>query len=151
MKGLFIIKAKKRAFTLVELLTIVLVIGILAAILIPNLLRSKNMANLRSCEVNLKNIATCFELYANECGTYPPYIDSDLSPSSQLYTVLLPYTASLKKFPMCPVKSSFYYYTTVDNQLLLTCGNGSEANHVVLDVPAGYPRFEGSKGIRTKP
>ncbi len=49
-------KKNRKGFTLVEIMTVVAVIGILAAIAIPNFLRSRKKSRQNACIVNLKQI-----------------------------------------------------------------------------------------------
>ena len=62
-----------RAFTLIELMIVVAVITILAAILIPNLLHARSESVSAACEGNERQIATALEEYAvDNGGQYPP-------------------------------------------------------------------------------
>lgn len=57
--------------TLIELLIVIAIVGILAAILIPNFIRSRAAAQLASCQLDLRNIAAALDLYWNENQVYP--------------------------------------------------------------------------------
>ncbi|EIQ01196.1 prepilin-type N-terminal cleavage/methylation domain-containing protein [Opitutaceae bacterium TAV1] len=62
------------AFTLVELLTVIAIIGILAGILIPVVGRVRESANSARCLANLRQLATAGIAYGNENnGFFPGY------------------------------------------------------------------------------
>lgn len=61
------------AFTLVELLIVVAIIGILAAIAVPNFLQAQVKAMVARTEADMKNCATAIEQYALDYGSYPYY------------------------------------------------------------------------------
>jgi prepilin-type N-terminal cleavage/methylation domain-containing protein len=55
-----------RAFTLIELTIVVLVIGILAAIAFPNYLAARSNSRVKTCLSNLKRVEDAKEIWATE-------------------------------------------------------------------------------------
>jgi prepilin-type N-terminal cleavage/methylation domain-containing protein len=58
----------KRAFTLIELMIVIAIISILAAILIPNFMHARAESVTSSCEMNEKMLATAEEEYSVDNG-----------------------------------------------------------------------------------
>jgi len=61
---------KSRGFTLIELMIVVAIIGILAAIAIPNFLNIRKKAMSTEAKSNLGDLRTMEEAYRMEYGTY---------------------------------------------------------------------------------
>ena len=85
-------KMNRKGFTLVEIMIVVAIIGLLAAIAIPNLLRARLNANESAAKGSLRTLSTAMESYraAQASPAYPaaltdlssatpPYIDSVLA------------------------------------------------------------------------
>jgi prepilin-type N-terminal cleavage/methylation domain-containing protein/prepilin-type processing-associated H-X9-DG protein len=64
---------QRAGFTLLELLMVIAVIGILAAILLPALARSREGARRASCAVNLSQLGLAFLMYTEENGGRFPW------------------------------------------------------------------------------
>lgn len=79
---------KNKGFTLIELMIVVAIIAIIAAIAIPNLLRSRLQSNESATIGNLKTIVGAQTAYSSARGAYtgafadlttatPPFLDGD--------------------------------------------------------------------------
>ena len=65
------LKNMRKGFTLVEIMIVVAIIALLAAIAIPNLLRARLNANDAAAKASLQALVTAIESYAAAEGEYP--------------------------------------------------------------------------------
>ncbi len=84
---------EKKAFTLIELLIVVAIIGILAAIAVPNFLNAQIRAKISRVKADLRSIQTAIEMYSVDHGReirdtreIPDYYGNALHVWSQLTT-----------------------------------------------------------------
>ncbi len=88
---------RKRGFTLLEIMIVVLIIGILMAIAVPQLVHARSRSQTNSCISNLRQIETAKEQWAMENGQPPTAIpvQANLTPSYMKY------------WPSCPMNGSY--------------------------------------------
>ena len=62
---------KRTGFTLIELLIVVAIIGILAAIAVPNFLNAQIRAKIAGAEADMKSVGSAIEMYRLDNNRYP--------------------------------------------------------------------------------
>jgi prepilin-type N-terminal cleavage/methylation domain-containing protein/prepilin-type processing-associated H-X9-DG protein len=62
---------EKRGFTLIEMLVVTTLIALLAAILVPSLMKAKSKARRLLCGANLHQLSTAISIYHQEYGRFP--------------------------------------------------------------------------------
>ena len=91
-------KKARRAFTLVEIMIVVLIIGILLAIAIPNFIRARETSRAKSCQSNLQHIDSAKEQWAmdnKKTATDTAPTSGDLAPTY------------IKTYPTCPSNGTY--------------------------------------------
>ncbi|KKL10932.1 hypothetical protein LCGC14_2550890 [marine sediment metagenome] len=79
-------KCERTAFTLVELLIVVVIIALLAGILLPSLNRARELARQTVCLHNLKQWSLALALYDDQNGCLPTFFESD-NTTDIVYTI----------------------------------------------------------------
>jgi prepilin-type N-terminal cleavage/methylation domain-containing protein/prepilin-type processing-associated H-X9-DG protein len=69
------IRNRQRAFTLVELLVVISIIGMLMALLLPAVQQAREAARRLQCMNNMDNIATGVQIYVTSKGYFPGLLD----------------------------------------------------------------------------
>lgn len=108
---------RNRAFTLVEIMIVVLIIGILMAIAVPNFVKARESSRKNSCIANLKQVDSAKEQWAmdNKKDAGATVAMTDLT-GSTLY---------LKSDPACPSGGTYTVNVVGTNPACST------ANHVL--------------------
>ncbi|GAB4323077.1 MAG: hypothetical protein Kow0059_18320 [Candidatus Sumerlaeia bacterium] len=119
------------AFTLIELLIVVAIIAILAAIAVPNFLEAQVRAKVARCQADMRSLATAVEAYAADWNRYPPYGRVDPTGS----TIQLPATVNnmydLMSFISPVISTPVAYITSVPLDVFFATAQGPGVIHQI--------------------
>ena len=91
--------SRKSAFTLVEIMIVVAIIGLLAAIAIPNFIKAREASQKNACIANLKQIEGAKATWAMENKK----VSTDTPATTDLYGA----TAYIRDEPQCPANGTY--------------------------------------------
>jgi len=115
-------KARNQGFTLVEIMIVVAIIAILAAVAIPNFVKYRKSSMQTACISNLKQIQTAVEQAKMKGIATPGWTD------------IIGSTLYIKVTPKCPASTSASYALPTDDTAYPTCNFSDTAYPHSLDT-----------------
>ncbi len=112
------LRKSKKGFTLVEIMIVVAIIGLLAAIAIPNFVQNRGKAQARTCIANLKQIEGAAQQYLLDSN------NNDVTNATMVRLV----PNWLARTPSCPAGGT--YTPTVSPPTCVTSGSTTSSGGV---------------------
>jgi prepilin-type N-terminal cleavage/methylation domain-containing protein/prepilin-type processing-associated H-X9-DG protein len=164
------LRPPRRAFTLIELLTVIAIIGVVVGIALPSLQKARLAAVKTACLSNLKNLGHAIEMYkGNSSNRYPlarymplPFLSASTAPP--ITDALSSFLGGDKKVFRCPGDSdhvftlagcSYYYNTFLAGQTPENTPAVTRLNLTPSQIPIMYDMdsgvFELMEGVLAVP
>jgi len=105
---------KRRGFTLIELMIVIAIIGIVAAIAVPNFKKAREQAREKSCYANMRVILGAVEMYNMDNSTM-------ISTMGEAEISKLSTGGYLKGIPTCPSSTGKYAGNELDGGGKVKC------------------------------
>ncbi len=104
-----------RGFTLIEIMVVVVILGILGALIVPNIIGRPDEARVQAAKADIESVGTALELYRLDNGNYPSTdqgLDALVSepsgfPEARRWNA----DGYLKKLPVDPWDEPYLYFS----------------------------------------
>lgn len=147
--------SRSRAFTLIELLTVIAIIAVLAALLFPLAGTVREQARSSSCMSNLHQLWVAASVYKQDEGEYPPalmgYATTEIvDPNNSTQLIQVPYTGSGEPVPFTRMEGTLYPDMVRDSYGFRCPDVGSSSPSAVtvayfpLNPPSGWTDASGN-------
>jgi len=124
-------RGNRTAFTLLELLTVIIIVGILSALALPNLLKMKEKSYDNEAKASLKLVQAAEKIYHMQNGFYYPYS------SATVTNTLL--NSFLKVFLPTSSGAAWNYSTTTGTGTATAVRNKTAGRRWTITIAAENP------------
>ena len=116
-----------KGFTLIEIMTVVLAMGILLALAVPNIIKYRETSRARACQVNLRSITAAVEEARLERASF---VKTAVNDDGEVSMDDLVSGGFLRQALTCPADGSAYTVSFSDGTCAVTCGSGKEGHEI---------------------
>lgn len=119
-------RSRKKGFTIVELMIVIVIIGILIAIIVPSVTSAIESANIASDQSDVKNMNTILQVYCVQNG-----IDTTKLQAPEVRAIV---SSEQKNYTFVPKSSKGIYWYSVNEGKIVYSTNGDPNNVVLSNV-----------------
>ena len=134
------LRLNKKGFTLVEIMIVVAIIGLLAALAIPNFIKARNRSRDSICVNNFKVIASAIEqvtMEENLTLAGAGVITWNAAPAVGTFGVVAA-TSYLKAAPICPAGGTYQGTGDAVGNVVMTCSGSGHNTTAMYNTAAGW-------------